>query len=102
MVGLGNVDNTSDVNKPVSTAQAALIGTKANSTTPTISGTLTADAITTNKLIYSGGTLTAASNFAVYGTSLMQGNLTMQSPATIVGISGLTVGLGNANQYIRC
>lgn len=23
MVGLGNVDNTSDVNKPVSTAQAA-------------------------------------------------------------------------------
>lgn len=29
-VGLGNVDNTSDVNKPVSTAQAAAIATKEN------------------------------------------------------------------------
>lgn len=29
-VGLGSVDNVSDVNKPVSTAQAALIGTKVN------------------------------------------------------------------------
>lgn len=31
-VGLGNVDNTSDANKPVSTAQAASIATKANAT----------------------------------------------------------------------
>ncbi|ASZ74684.1 hypothetical protein KHO57_gp220 [Mycobacterium phage Phabba] len=31
-VGLGNVDNTSDANKPVSTAQAAAIGTKADAT----------------------------------------------------------------------
>jgi hypothetical protein len=87
MVGLSNVDNTSDVNKPVSTLQASyiysavanlvasapatldtlnelatalnndpnfattittLIGTKANNTNPTISGTLTTDTITTN------------------------------------------------------
>ena len=32
-IGLGNVDNTSDVNKPVSTAQAAAIGLKENSIT---------------------------------------------------------------------
>lgn len=31
-VGLGNIDNTSDVNKPVSTAQATAIALKANST----------------------------------------------------------------------
>lgn len=31
-IGLSNVDNTSDVNKPVSTAQAAAIGAKANKT----------------------------------------------------------------------
>lgn len=31
-VGLGNVDNTSDINKPVSTAQATAIGLKENST----------------------------------------------------------------------
>lgn len=33
MVGLGNVDNTSDVNKPVSTAQAAAIALKADQST---------------------------------------------------------------------
>jgi hypothetical protein len=32
-VGLGNIDNTSDVNKPVSTAQAAAINTKASDAT---------------------------------------------------------------------
>ena len=37
-VGLGNVDNTSDANKPVSTAQATAIGLKADKTI-TITGT---------------------------------------------------------------
>ena len=153
MVGLGNINNTSDLNKPISNAtQTALnlkaplnnpqftgtissnkflvdatgnltafsltsnnnltctdllyaggtsltstIGKLAPSINPSISGTLTTDNITTNNIIYSNGTITAASNFAVYGTSLMQGNLTMQSPATIVGISSGTVGLGNVN-----
>ena len=32
MVGLGNVDNTSDANKPVSTAQQAALNLKANTT----------------------------------------------------------------------
>lgn len=45
-VGLGNVDNTSDVNKPVSTAQATAIGLKANSASPTFTGTIVVD--TTN------------------------------------------------------
>lgn len=36
-VGLPNVDNTSDVNKPVSTAQATAIGLKENTITPTTS-----------------------------------------------------------------
>ena len=38
MVGLGNVDNTSDANKPISTAQAAGLAPKAN---PTFAGTTT-------------------------------------------------------------
>jgi len=37
-VGLGNVDNTSDVNKPVSTAQAAADALKANIASPTFTG----------------------------------------------------------------
>jgi len=39
-VGLGNVDNTSDVNKPVSTAQATAIALKANIASPTFTGTV--------------------------------------------------------------
>lgn len=41
-VGLGNVDNTSDVNKPVSTAQKAALDKKANLASPSLTGTPTA------------------------------------------------------------
>ena len=37
-VGLGNVDNTSDVNKPVSTAQQTALDLKANLASPTFTG----------------------------------------------------------------
>jgi hypothetical protein len=40
MVGLGNVDNTSDANKPVSTAQQIAIDLKANINSPTFTGTV--------------------------------------------------------------
>lgn len=39
-VGLGNVDNTSDANKPVSTAQQTAIDLKANINSPTFTGTV--------------------------------------------------------------
>lgn len=38
-VGLGNVDNTSDANKPVSTAQQIALNLKANIASPTFTGT---------------------------------------------------------------
>jgi hypothetical protein len=41
MVGLGNVTNTSDANKPVSTAQQTALDLKANIATPTFTGTVT-------------------------------------------------------------
>jgi len=41
MVGLGNVDNTSDANKPVSTATQAALDLKANLAGPTFTGTVT-------------------------------------------------------------
>jgi hypothetical protein len=40
-VGLGNVDNTSDANKPVSTAQQTALNLKANLASPTFTGTVT-------------------------------------------------------------
>lgn len=39
-VGLGNVDNTSDAAKPVSTAQLAALNLKANIASPTFTGTV--------------------------------------------------------------
>lgn len=39
-VGLGSVDNTSDVNKPVSTAQQTALNLKANLVSPTFTGTV--------------------------------------------------------------
>lgn len=38
-VGLGNVDDTSDANKPVSTAQQTALDLKANLASPTFTGT---------------------------------------------------------------
>lgn len=40
-VGLGNVDNTSDANKPVSTATQSALNLKANLASPTFTGTVT-------------------------------------------------------------
>jgi len=41
MVGLGNVDNTSDANKPVSSATQTALNLKANAASPTFTGTVT-------------------------------------------------------------
>jgi hypothetical protein len=64
-VGLGNVDNTSDVNKPVSTLQATAIGLKKD------------DSMSTNKLLGRGtaGTgvieeITLGTNLSLTGTTL--------------------------------
>jgi len=42
-VGLGNVDNTSDANKPVSTAEQTALNLKANLANPTLAGMTLAD-----------------------------------------------------------
>ena len=44
-VGLANVDNTSDANKPVSTAQQAALDLKANLANPTFTGTVSLPAV---------------------------------------------------------
>jgi hypothetical protein len=57
-IGLGNVDNTSDANKPVSTAQQTEIDTKQNTLTLTTTGTSGAATLvgdTLNIPQYSGG-----------------------------------------------
>ena len=53
MVGLSNVDNTTDANKPVSTATTTALNLKANLASPTFTGTLGCDALTPTGLITS-------------------------------------------------
>ena len=48
MVGLGDVDNTSDVNKPVSVAAQTALAFKANLASPTFTGTVTVPTPTNN------------------------------------------------------
>ncbi|MDD5210248.1 MAG: hypothetical protein PHV36_12730, partial [Elusimicrobiales bacterium] len=120
MVGLGNVNNTSDANKPISTAQQTAIDLKANLASPTFTGTVsgisasmvglgnvdnTSDA---NKPV-SSAQLTALNAKAVYedvrlATSTLRTDLNLKaslaSPTftgTVGGITASMVGLGNVN-----
>jgi hypothetical protein len=60
-VGLGSVDNTSDVNKPVSTATQTALNAKANLASPTFTGTVTLPS-TTNGLTKSNVGLSNVDN----------------------------------------
>jgi hypothetical protein len=65
MVGLGNVDNTSDLDKPVSTATQTALDLKANLNSPTFTGTAT-----TNHLVVDGDFTVNGTNFAASATSI--------------------------------
>lgn len=65
-VGLGNVDNTADTAKPVSTAQQTALDLKANLASPTFSGTVNAEIIAATGTIRSTPTAVPASGM-VFG-----------------------------------
>ncbi len=72
MVGLGNVDNTSDANKPVSTATQTALDLKANLAGPTFTGTTTAAALTvTGNLTVQGTTTTVSAQDLVVSDPLI-------------------------------
>jgi hypothetical protein len=52
MVGLGNVTNTSDANKPVSTAQQTALDLKANIASPTFTGTVKVSSLNTSGVVH--------------------------------------------------
>ena len=66
MVDLGNVDNTADTAKPVSTAQQTALDLKANLASPTFTGTAT----TTGDLVV-GGDLTVNGNVTTLNTATL-------------------------------
>ncbi len=64
-VGLSNVDNTSDANKPVSTATQTALDLKANISSPTLTGTTT-----TADLVVNGDFTVNGTNFSASATSI--------------------------------
>jgi hypothetical protein len=89
-VGLGNVDNTSDADKPVSTATQTALDLKAPKADPTFTGTAT-----TNNLVVDGDFTVNGTNFSASATSItIEDNLVQiahQNPANTVDL-GLVVG----------
>jgi hypothetical protein len=63
-VGLGNVDNTSDANKPVSTAQQTALNLKANLASPTFTGTV----IVPSPVMIGTKSLTLSNSVTISGT----------------------------------
>ena len=99
MVGLGNVDNTSDASKPVSTATQTALDLKANTAAPTFTGTVVLPSTT------SIGNVSATELGYIDGvTSAIQTQLNAKAPTadptftgTVSGITKAMVGLNNVN-----
>lgn len=99
-VGLANVDNTSDVNKPLSTADTNALALKAPLASPTLTGTpvlgaasatsinkvaITAPATGSTLTIVEGATLTASATASVSGTNTGDQNLAAYATTATVG-----------------
>jgi hypothetical protein len=68
LVGLGNVTNTSDANKPVSTDQQTALDLKADLASPAFTGTVGAEAITTTGALIVGGDVTVSGTTTTVNT----------------------------------
>jgi hypothetical protein len=77
MIGLGNVDNTADTAKPVSTTQQTALDLKANLANPTFTGTVT---------IPAGASI---SGFATLANPTFTGTVTIPAGASISGFAPL-------------
>ena len=85
-VGLGNVDNTSDLNKPVSTAQQTALNLKANLASPALTGTPTAPTAT-------AGTNTTQLATTEFVTTAVSGKANSSHTHAIADVSGLQAAL---------
>jgi hypothetical protein len=104
MVGLGNVDNTADTAKPVSTAQSAAIATaKAEAiadATAQVNAVIAAAPAALNTLDELAAALGDDANFATTITTSLAAKAPLASPTftgTVSGITKTMVGLGNVD-----
>ena len=87
-VGLANVDNTSDLNKPVSTAQQTALNLKANLASPELTGTPTAPTAT-------AGTNTTQLATTAFVTAAVGGKANTAHTHAIADVSGLQAALND-------
>jgi hypothetical protein len=91
-IGLGNADNTSDSNKPISTAQAAAIALKADKTT-TVNGYALSSNVTITKSDLSLGNVDNTSDATKNSATATLSNKTLASPAVTGTLAGATATL---------
>lgn len=99
-VGLSNVDNTSDANKPVSTAQGTAIGLKANIASPTFTGTVSGITKAMVGLANVDNTADSAKPVSTAQQTALDLKAPLASPTftgTVSGITKAMVGLGNVD-----
>ena len=91
-VGLGNVDNTSDANKPVSTAGQTALDLKANLAGPTFTGTVAAANLTLSGDLTVNGTTTTinSTTITVDDKNIELGSVTTPTDVTADG-GGITL-----------
>ena len=95
-IGLSNVNNTSDANKPISDAAVTEFATKADLAGPTFTGTVGAAAVTTTGNVIVGGNLTVSGTTTTVNTETidladnfinLNSNYTAASPTQDAGIT---------------
>lgn len=99
-VGLGNVDNTSDAAKPISTAVATALGLKAPAANPSFTGTVSG----VSKAMVGLGNVDNTSDAAKPISDLTATALALKAPldspsftGTVGGLTKTTVGLSNVD-----
>ncbi len=99
-IGLGNVDNTSDANKPVSTAQQTALDLKANIASPTFTGTVSGITAAMVGLGNVNNTSDANKPVSTAQQTALDLKANIASPTFTGTVSGITksmVGLGNVD-----
>ena len=99
-IGLGNVDNTSDANKPVSTATQTALDAKAPLASPTFTGTVSGVTATHVGLGNVDNTSDANKPVSTAAQTALDLKANLASPTftgTVSGITSTMVGLGNVD-----
>jgi hypothetical protein len=99
MVGLGNVDNTSDANKPVSSAQQTALNLKANSASPTLTGNTTitgSGAASASTSIVSGSVFSGGTPLTALPKSLIQPVVNLYTSVTGIASTDIITVVGHS------